>query len=127
MNVAAPEEWCRSAQRYRQAPAHKGPNSGTVVGHRSQRKLVKMGCTPICKDWQVDPQEIWTAFRCSPTFVNVYQSWARSTHTNTRVGTQESSARKSKDQFGRNEFLAPWTKSNGKHWKPQGNLSDLDD
>jgi hypothetical protein len=31
-NFAAPEEWCRGAQRHRQAPAHKGPNSGISSG-----------------------------------------------------------------------------------------------
>jgi len=57
VNFAAPEEWCRGAQRHRQAPAHKGPNSGSVVGHQIRRKSGEMGRALDCKVKQAGPQE----------------------------------------------------------------------
>ena len=77
VNFAASEEWCRGAQRHRQAPAHKGPKSGTVVGHQIRCKSEMMGRASNCKVGSAGPQEneIQTSVRMDAP-VNVHESWA---------------------------------------------------
>ena len=65
VTFAAPEEWCRSAQYYRQAPSPQGTQFGNGGGPLFRVKSELVGCTASSNVGFVDLQERKGTFRCT--------------------------------------------------------------